>query len=392
MRKTQKQATDVAVSAKKKNKKNLALKPASVALYVGSFIAIVGFVVLGSQSDEQTGVFASANNTVVAPTLAAANEEDAQKSVDKLVSTRLAADIAQTAKLPIASNVSNYTQSLAAESALKKTEDNIVAKPQIVQPNASTRSVRQYTTVAGDTVQKVADTYKLKVDTIKWANDLTSDALEAGKKLKIPPVDGIVYSIKDGDTVDTISEKYKVNKEQLITYNDLELGGLEKDKSIVLPNGVLPEKERPGYVAPRPARTSVVAGVNYGSYSGGSGRSNHLAASVGNRYAFGNCTWYAYERRAQLGRPIGSFWGNAATWGYYAGSVGFSVNRTPAPGAIMQNGGGYGHVAIVESINPGTSITITEMNGYRFGGGFNRIGRGTISWAEAVSGRYNYIH
>jgi len=58
----------------------------------------------------------------------------------------------------------------------------------------------------------------------------------------------------------------------------------------------------------------------------------------------------------------------------------------------MQNGGGYGHVAIVESVNPGVSITISEMNGYRFGGGFNRVGHGQISWGEATSGYYRYIH
>ena len=68
------------------------------------------------------------------------------------------------------------------------------------------------------------------------------------------------------------------------------------------------------------------------------------------------------------------------------------VNGTPSAGAIMANGGGYGHVAIVESVNPGVSVTISEMNGYRWGGGFNRVGRGTLSWSEATSGYYKYIH
>ena len=68
------------------------------------------------------------------------------------------------------------------------------------------------------------------------------------------------------------------------------------------------------------------------------------------------------------------------------------VDGTPSAGAIMANGGGYGHVAIVESVNPGVSVTISEMNGYRWGGGFNRVGRGTLSWSEATSGYYKYIH
>lgn len=94
----------------------------------------------------------------------------------------------------------------------------------------------------------------------------------------------------------------------------------------------------------------------------------------------------------QLGRPIGSFWGNAATWAYAASAAGLLVDGNPEPGAIMQNGGGYGHVSIVEAVNPGVSITISEMNGYRFGGGYARVGRGDISWSEATSGYYKYIH
>jgi surface antigen len=58
----------------------------------------------------------------------------------------------------------------------------------------------------------------------------------------------------------------------------------------------------------------------------------------------------------------------------------------------MANGGGYGHVAVVESVNSGVSVRVTEMNAYRCGGGFNRISTCDISWSEATSGMYNYIH
>ena len=112
-----------------------------------------------------------------------------------------------------------------------------------------------------------------------------------------------------------------------------------------------------------------------------------MSASVGNKYAYGYCTWYAYERRAQIGRPIGSYWGNATSWAASGAASGLVVNRTPAVGAIMQNGGGYGHVAIVESVNSDGSITISEMNGPA---GWNVIGTRTIS-AGSV-GSYNYIH
>jgi surface antigen len=180
----------------------------------------------------------------------------------------------------------------------------------------------------------------------------------------------------------------KASSLNFTNYNNLNLTQIlpAVGSQIVVPGGDLPASERPGYVAPR-TYTSYTS-----SYGSGSASYSNLSASVGNRYAFGNCTWYAYERRAQLGMPVGSFWGNASTWAYNASLAGYRVDGNPEAGAVMANGGGYGHVAVVESVNVGVSVHISEMNGYRWGGGFNRIASGDIPWSEAVSGMYRYIH
>ena len=114
-----------------------------------------------------------------------------------------------------------------------------------------------------------------------------------------------------------------------------------------------------------------------------------MSGSVGNRYVYGYCTWYAYERRASSGRPVGSFWGNAYSWASAAASQGYKVNNTPAAGAVFQTsggGGGYGHVAYVESVDSKGNVTIREMN-YA---GWNVISSRTISAGQARS--YSYIH
>lgn len=309
-------------------------------------------------------------------------------SIDKKVATDIAADFAMQTNMPIASNVSNLSISLSKEKEIIQTEEKVASKPQIVQPTAQPRSIINYKAKSGDTVQAVSSQFKVSDQTIKWANNLTSDALEDGRDLIIPPVDGVVYVAKDGDTAGSIAEKYKGSVDRIISFNDLEVDGVRPGVRIIIPNGELPEDQRPGYVAPsngiRGRSIAQANGANGGVTSGA--YASRMRASSGNAYAFGNCTWYAYERRQKLGRPIGSFWGNGADWARSGAAAGLLVNKTPAPGAIMQNGGGYGHVAIVESVNPDGSITVSEMN-YA---GFNVISNRTVP-AGSI-GRYNFIH
>lgn len=359
-------------------------KSTTLAAYAGAFLFIISIVAVGYEPP-QSGPTDSVANAVSPQTLTSSENESAAPSVDQLIATRVAAGIAERAELPIARNVANLSLSLSVESELAQVENNVISKPQIIQPAAGNREIRSYTTVSGDTVDKLAAQFGVSVDTIKWANNLTSDLLEPDRTLQIPPTNGVVYTVKDGDTTISIAEKYSADERRLVLFNDLE-AGLAAGQKIIIPDGDLPTTERPGYVAPRPVVPSY---GGYGEYVG-----VYRGGSVGNRYAFGNCTYYVYDRRAALGRPIGSFWGNAATWASAARASGYTVNNTPAPGAIAQWNAysgpwiGYaGHVAIVESVNDDGTVTISEMNNSAYGG-FNIVNRQTIP-AGSVSA---YIH
>ena len=358
----------------------------TIATYLGVFLLIVSMIALAYHPPVNQKVLADASNGAQTTQQ---NQVQATEnvSVDQLVATDLASSLAESTDMPISNNVANLSQTLSVESVLAQTDSNVISKPQIIQPTADGRTVQYYVAVAGDTVPSVASKYGISAQTIEWVNNLTSEALTPGQKLTILPTDGVLYTVKSGDTLDSIVSKYGTDRASIVAFNDLELtGNPAAGTQLILPGAVLPNNERPGYVAPS---TSYGGGS---SYSGGYGNAYLAKASVGNRYAWGNCTWYAYERRLQLGMPVGSFWGNASSWASYARQAGYLVDGNPTPGAVMQNGGGYGHVAIVESVNPGVSVTISEMNGYRFGGGFARVGHGDIPWSEAVSGYYNYIH
>nr|WP_033518064.1 CHAP domain-containing protein [Bifidobacterium cuniculi] len=102
-----------------------------------------------------------------------------------------------------------------------------------------------------------------------------------------------------------------------------------------------------------------------GGSSGGQGTSN---GDYGNAYAAGQCTWWAYERRKQMGIGTPSYLGNGGDWWSTAPSYGLRVDHTPQVGAALsflpgQAGASvpWGHVAVVESVGA-NSVTISESN------------------------------
>ena len=119
---------------------------------------------------------------------------------------------------------------------------------------------------------------------------------------------------------------------------------------------------------------------------------NHVTGDAGNAYEFSQCTWWAYVRRHQLGLPVGSHMGNAKDWSGSARSLGYWVDNTPRNvGDIVvfqagQEGSDstYGHVAIVEKINPDGSIVTSECGAIMNGKTYSR----TLSNVHAFS----YIH
>ena len=351
----------------------------SFAIYGGIFLLTISFLVYGNSgsnvSAERSKTLASSETTGVSSVSKSAKSKTA--SVDELTAANAVTNLAETAELPSAGDLRESETSLTIKKNLSQNDTEVITKPDIVKPDTSAaRGISSYVTKEGDTMESIAKKFKISSQTLRWANNTTSDAVEPNKTLVVPLVDGVVYTIKDGDTAQSLAEKYKTSAERVVLYNDIDDGAkLSTGSRIVLPGGELPENERPGYVASRSRSTT-------------SGSRNWLTASVGNRYAAGNCTWYAYERRLQLGRPIGSFWGHAKAWSDSARAAGFVVNDVPAPGAIIQNtwgGFGYGHVGIVERVD-GQNIYIMEMN-YR---GYNIISPRTIPLAEAR--RYNFIH
>lgn len=111
----------------------------------------------------------------------------------------------------------------------------------------------------------------------------------------------------------------------------------------------------------QPSRPSLPSGGG----NGGQGTSN---GDYGNAYAAGQCTWWAYNRRKEMGIGTPSYLGNGGDWWHTAPSYGLRVDHTPQVGAAIsflpgQAGASipYGHVAVVEQVL-GDTIVISEAN------------------------------
>lgn len=364
-------ASRQAAFARKKSRKSNRFS--AYVSYLAIISLILSIVSVGYQSPVQGD---AAGGTVSRAAIAANNP-----SVDQVAAVQMAVVAADTADIAVASNVENLSVSLSAKSELAQADESLLSKPQIVQPSGSSRDIQQYTVVSGDTVASIATAHGVSPETVRWANGLTSDAAPIGKVLSIPSVSGIMYTIKPGDTADSLAQRYDADKNRIVTYNDAEISGLQPGQRIVIPGGVLPQEEQPGYHAPRRGSSN--------SASGSLVVAPRITIVAGNRYAYGYCTYYVYSRRAELGMPVGSFWGNANTWASFARASGYLVNNTPTPGAVLQTasgGGGYGHVAVVENVGADGSITVSEMNYV----GWNIVSTRTIPAGQASL--YNYIH
>lgn len=137
----------------------------------------------------------------------------------------------------------------------------------------------------------------------------------------------------------------------------------------------------------------TVSGSEVTNAAPGSGpRNTHLYDGpnyAGDYYAFGNCTYWVFMRRAQVGQPIPNTWGNAATWAVNALLQGYTVDHTPSQYSIMQLSdvaGGLGHVAFVEQVDPDGTWHISEMNVM----GFDEVDDQTMPASGAL--QYEFIH
>ncbi len=187
---------------------------------------------------------------------------------------------------------------------------NRSALPHTTIPDRPPVTGQSHTVEDGDSVFGLAETFKLKPETVLWANFSVlkdnPDLLSIGQVLNIPPTDGVYYKWQKGDTLESVASQFKAKVKDILLWpgNKLDMVDPQIDPGtmVMIPGGqreyqrawVVPTIPRgaAGVVTKIPGTCTTGAGGAYGTgtfmwptsshvISGNNYWSGHLAIDIG---------------------------------------------------------------------------------------------------------------
>jgi surface antigen len=132
--------------------------------------------------------------------------------------------------------------------------------------------------------------------------------------------------------------------------------------------------DSPSLVAQQAATATAVLQQDGYDPNQGTGVNPIVGGGGLNRFAFGQCTYWANMHYHALTGYWVPWLGNAYQWAYGASSSGWIVSSTPRVPSIIvlqsgvQGASYFGHVAVVERINSNGSVYTSNYNWYGNGG------------------------
>lgn len=101
--------------------------------------------------------------------------------------------------------------------------DGVLANPIMsdVQALPDGKKVRTYIVKTGDTLSSLATGFNIDPDTIVFNNTIPKGEISPGETLYIPPVDGLLYEVKENKELSDIATEYKTDLASLAEINDL---------------------------------------------------------------------------------------------------------------------------------------------------------------------------
>ena len=190
------------------------------------------------------------------------------------------------------------------------------AIPHTTIPDRPPETGQSHILELGDSVFGIADQFKLKPETVLWANFTVlkdnPDLLSVGQNLTIPPTDGVYYKWKDGDTLDSVAGQFKAKAKDILLWpgNKLDMVNpvIQPGTMIMIPGGkrefqrawVVPTIPR----GPAGVNTNIPGTCNANGSVYGTG---FFMWPVSSHYISGNDYWsghLAIDIGATLGLPV----------------------------------------------------------------------------------------
>jgi len=142
-------------------------------------------------------------------------------------------------------NLNKLMASFALEGTSEVDESgNLLETSTAVQNFKQPVSYQTYKVRSGDTISGIAKKFGLRnISSLISVNDIGNvRQLCAGQKLKIPSIDGVVYTVKAGDSIDSIAKKNNINIGELLDVNDITSEVLTAGQVLFLPGVGLDSK------------------------------------------------------------------------------------------------------------------------------------------------------
>ena len=131
----------------------------------------------------------------------------------------------------------NYNTSVDEIKRLNNLSSNTLSIGQRLKiPNAITSNEITYTVKKGDSLWLIANRYDTTVNAIKDKNGLTSNNLSIGQILKIPSTTNyIIYTVKKGDSLWLIAKNYNTSVNDIKKLNSLSSNNLSIGQKLIIP-------------------------------------------------------------------------------------------------------------------------------------------------------------
>ncbi|MFH1077677.1 MAG: M23 family metallopeptidase [Patescibacteria group bacterium] len=106
-------------------------------------------------------------------------------------------------------------------------------------PTAPRTKTETYIVEDGDSIGTIARKFGVDVGTILWSNNLTErQYIRPGDALRIPPVSGVLVTLKKGDTVSKLAARYDADAEEIMDANRIsDETTLALGTELVIPGG-----------------------------------------------------------------------------------------------------------------------------------------------------------